>query len=74
MNEALKCQVIKKHRSYPEENRESGSCTFSTFSFIEKTSFYSAELQNGASWKMPGSSQNTKKTVSSTQGRKAAPD
>ena len=61
--------MIKKVWVLTEENSVV-AILFLHLVFIERASFYSAELQNGASWKMPSSSQNTKKTVSSTQGRK----
>lgn len=39
---------------------------------LRKTSFYSAELQIGASRKIPGTRQNTKKSGSPAQGRSAS--
>lgn len=47
------------------------SSTHPPLAVLKKRSFYSAELQNGASWKIPGTRQNTKKSGSPAQGRSA---
>lgn len=47
------------------------SSTRPPLAVLKKKSFYSAELQNGASWKIPGTRQNTKKSGSPAQGRSA---
>lgn len=61
----MKLIVLKSCKSRIHRN------AYPPLAVLKKKSFYSAELQNGASWKIPGTRQNTKKSGSPAQGRSA---